>query len=184
MSQAPMPPYQPPGVMQYADPSLAPKRNNRGWIGWVLFVGLAVVLFFTLQRQSPRSTAISLSEFVDQLSARNVAIVVVDGDTLRGDFARPASTGGAPKIIAFRTELPTGSGTSWAFMQWLLDNAHGASIQVDNSGNWMANLLVPLIPWIVIFLFIWFFLLRNLRKNQAKLEAPRPVYIVNPESRP
>ena len=112
-----------------------------------------------------------------------MANVVITGDSLSGNFIRPVAAG-TGTTRAFRTELPTGSGASWAFTQWLLQNANGASVEVENSGSILSNLLVPLIPWILIFVFIWFFILRNLRKQQAALQAPKPVYIVNPESRP
>jgi hypothetical protein len=38
---------------------------------------------------------------------------------------------------------------------------------------------VPLIPWLLIFGFIWFFVFRQLRMQGVRGQQPTPVYVVN-----
>jgi ATP-dependent Zn protease len=159
----------------------APKRSGRGWIGWIIFLIVAVLLFFALQKKPSTGAEIPISEFTTQLSSGNVSQVVVDGDTLRGRFVTPQALGSkVVKFDEFHSELPPGTSQSWTFIQWLLDHRQEATVRVENNSNLVANLIVPLIPWLLIFGFIWFFLFRQLRTHQPD-PKPSPVYIVNSE---
>jgi preprotein translocase subunit YajC len=54
---------------------------------------------------------------------------------------------------------------------------------VETSANLLVNVLLPLVPWFLIFAFIWFFVFRQLRRAQPGEPKPAPVYIVTPENR-
>jgi hypothetical protein len=94
------------------DPSLQKgpfgSGGSRSWIGWMIFVSLAVVLFLWMQK--------------------------------RGVAARPPVTPATP-----------------------------------SSTNGVAGWLVALVPWVLIFGFIWFFVYRQIRHM-----SPRSVYERNP----
>jgi ATP-dependent Zn protease len=175
-------------VIDYASPieSRPPAKSGRRLFGWVLFIGLAVMLFIVLQSNKKTSSEIPLSEFTTQLSNGNVSVVVVDGDTLRGHLIKPvAIASNASAVSAFRTELPPTTSQSWAFIQWLMDHRQDAEVRVENNPNLLVNLLLPLVPWLLIFLFIWYFVFRQLRNaNRQQVQPkPTPVYIVNPENK-
>jgi hypothetical protein len=108
--------------------------------------------------------------------------VTVETDLLFGEFRQPETTGNqGERVQKFQVALPAGSTGNWAFMQWLLDNRQNAMVRVENNPNWLFQVLIPLIPWLLIFGFIWFFVFRNLRKMQTvDPNAPRPVYLVPP----
>jgi len=95
----------------------SPRRARAGWIGWVLFVGLAILLF-TLLRSA-------------------------GGPTSGG----PA----APAVPLPPTVPPRGS---------------------------VANVFLPLVPWLLIFLAIWFFVFRLLRA----VNKPRQSFLFDPGS--
>jgi len=177
----------PPPVMNYASPGTTrPPRTPsfaRGIFGWVLFIGLTVMLFVVLQGKRQPSFEIPLSELTTELSNGNVREVVVDGDTLRGHFVKsPANRPSASAVGAFRVELPPTMSQSWSFLQWLLDHRMDAEVRVENNQNLLVNLLLPLVPWLLIFLFVWFFVFRQLRKASTQ-PRPTPVYIINPENK-
>src|SRR5437016_2455175 len=83
-------------------------KFGRGLFGWVLFIGLAVMLFIILQNKGHGSVNIDISELKRQFKDGNVEVVTVDGDTLRGNFLRDITTAGQ-KVHSFRTEVPQGS---------------------------------------------------------------------------
>jgi cell division protease FtsH len=193
MSQTPQQPPPPPYV-DYASPGAGPPRAGRrffqGLFGWVLFIGLAVMLFIVLQSNKTASVEVPLSSFLGDLAAGNFKEVVVDGETLRGWLSTPRPIGNATGVTRIRAELPPTTSQSWAFIQWLNDNRQGATIRVENNQNLMVNLLLPVIPWLLIFAFIWFFIFRQLRaagrqQQQQQQEEPKPVpvYLVNPEQK-
>lgn len=173
----------PPPIQTYSVPPGA--FPFRKLMGWVVFVGLAIVIFFTLNAKPATGHLVSLSAFTEQLKDDNVADVIVDKDVLRGKFATSVPLGNA-KVVEYRVELPPGTSQSWPFLQWLLQNGKSANVRVETTQNLAVDLLLPLIPWLLIFAFIWFFVFRQLRtqvRNQQAHPKPLPVYIVPPENK-
>jgi cell division protease FtsH len=141
-------------------------RFGRGIFGWVLFIGLAIMLITLLQYKTKPSAPVSLTEFQTKLLEGKVQTVTIEGDDLNGQFVSPQTLPGQQSPVTnFHTSVPTGSSSTWAYSQWMLDHAHGADVKVENNQNLLINLLVPLIPWILIFGFIWFFVFRQLRNS-------------------
>jgi ATP-dependent Zn protease len=83
----------------------------------------------------------------------------------------------------YRVNLPQGMSGDWNFVHWLMDNhnGHAAAVHFDNGQNLVVNLLLPLIPWLLIFGFIWVFVFRRMKDQRGR---PMPVVIVNPEALP
>ena len=160
-------------------PVLPPARRGRGWIGWVLFIALAVALFLSLQANRPDRPGFTLSRFATELEAGNVSEVEVGQDSLRGKFNKPIPTRNGGTTTTFGVELGTGTGHTWGFVSWLLAIRNGADVRMVNDQNLLAAILIPLIPWLLIFAFIWFFVFRQLR-NQRAGQPPVPVYLTPP----
>ena len=173
---------QTPQPIDYATPGVAPpNRFFRSVFGWVLFIGLAVMLFVLIQGKKRQSAQISFSEFDTLLRAGAIAEIIVEGDEVHGVLpagAKPFTAASGP-TLEFRSSLPQGMSGTWGFMQHLLDNRGGATVSVENNQNILMQVLVPLIPWLLIFLFIWFFVFRQLRKSSMIQREPTPVVVVN-----
>jgi ATP-dependent Zn protease len=155
------------------DYSVNPPRKsvNRGIFGWVLFIGLAVMLFLLLSRGHVNRQQISLSDFRTLLDNGKISAVTLDGDEITGVMTTQSGA-----AIAFSTRIPTGTSPNWQFTQWVLEHSGGATVTVNDSSSLLMNILVPLIPWLLIFGFIWFFVFRNLRKQkQAQTTFPPPI---------
>src|SRR4051812_44747626 len=136
---------------------------GKGLFGWILFIGIAVMLFMLLQKGQSQYANIALSDFQEKLQQDKVARVVIEGSTITGEFTVPETIRGM-SIRSFRTQIPNES-ANWPFMEWLLRNRGNAVINVENNHNLLVNIIVPLIPWVLIFGFIWFFVFRQLRKQ-------------------
>src|SRR5437763_12765561 len=110
MTQSP-----PPFRMDYASPMTTKygRRFGRGIFGWVLFIGLAIMLFLLLRQQQTNTQDISLSEFKDSLLNGKVRMVVVENDQIVGEFN--AANPNAP--ARFRVQLSQGMGASWGFIE-------------------------------------------------------------------
>jgi cell division protease FtsH len=172
--------------LNYADwqtrQTIQPKSRSRRLVGWVIFIALAVLLLLLLNKSDNQHLQIPLSDFESRLKADRVQHVTIEGDNLVGDF-RNAET--FPQVSSpvrqFRVILPSGAGQDWRFVQWVLDNRSGAVVDVANNPNLLIDILVPLIPWLLIFAFLWFFVSRQMKNIQAQ-RPPSPVYIVPPPS--
>ena len=172
---------QPPDSLPYATPAYQkqPKRG-RGIFGLALFIGLAVMLMLVLQK-GPRGAAdVAVSEVFAQLNNNNVTEIVVDGDVLRVRLKSPitlAAPVGSTTLL--RAEMPPSTTQSWAFLEALIQHPVHPVVRVENNSNILLNILIPLIPWALIFLFIWYFVFRQLR-NRPTTPAAAPVYMVPP----
>jgi len=164
--------------LDYATPMPRPRLFARGVFGWVLFIGLAVMLFVLLKTSQANVADISLDNFEQQLLSNNVSSVRLDADELTGFFVTPPR--GLPGMTKFRATLPQGLSGNWSFVEWLLDNRGPATITATNSQNVLLQVILPFIPWLLIFGAVWFFLFRQLRKNAGHAPRPTPVVIVDP----
>ncbi len=141
-------------------------RVGRGVFGWVLFVGLAIMLFMLFSQNRRTYHEIDWSAFTTQLRADKVKVLTVEGEEITGQFVSPLDVDGkGEKVEHFKTPLLTGISTNWEFLKWLEENRGSAAVKLRNSQNLVLQVLLPLIPWLLIFGFIWFFVFRQLRNS-------------------
>jgi ATP-dependent Zn protease len=93
-----------------------------------------------------------------------VKTLTIDGDKIMGEFRKTEAIDDQ-QVGKFQTPLPAGSSQTWELTKWVLENRHNAKVIVENSPNWVLQVIVPLIPWLLIFGFIWFFVFRQLRNS-------------------
>ena len=145
-----------------------PKENGmrfgKGIFGWILFGTLCIVLFLMLNRNTSTAIELPISDVMRQLQAENVQHITVEGDLWKGEFKNPiAFPAQQQPVKKFRTETPPGSRLS----DHIALNPSGADIKAENSQNLLMNILIPLIPWLLVFGFIWFFVFRQLRNSAS-----------------
>ncbi|HEV7301841.1 MAG TPA: ATP-dependent zinc metalloprotease FtsH [Tepidisphaeraceae bacterium] len=143
----------------------------RGLFGWFLFIALGIMFVVLVNKSDNKHKAVDLSQFNQALVSGNVKVVEIEGDIVRGQFVTPikvqlAGSTQIEDVEFFQTAVPQGVSTSWQFSQYILDKA-GAATQVKarNPDTFLVNLLINMIPWLLILLFIWFFVFRQLRSN-------------------
>ncbi|MCC6239963.1 MAG: ATP-dependent zinc metalloprotease FtsH [Phycisphaerales bacterium] len=138
-------------------------RFGRGLFGWVLFIGLAIMLFLLLQQQSTARTEIGASDFWHKLDRGEVVKLVIEGNEAHGELRETQGT------REFRVKLSNETVVSDRLQKEIRDRAvaSGTNTRIDlkDSSNLFINILIPLIPWLLIFGFIWFFVFRQLRNS-------------------
>jgi ATP-dependent Zn protease len=179
--------YATPYTFGPAVPVKKPGGFRKGLFGWLVFIGLAVMLILLAPKGKKATSDLSLGDFHDHLVAGDVQSLTVGTDVVEGQLRSPSTvTGKVPSVSRFRMQLPAGTTGNWSFTNWLLENRHGAQIDASNDSSFLMSFVVPLIPWVLIFGFIWFFVIRNLKKTgtTARLGLPAgpiEVIIVNRE---
>src|SRR5438093_2949240 len=126
----PTPNYATPGgYVPFATPVPPQRSFGKGLFGWVLFIGLAIMLFVLLRREGGPFYDLSFSDFTTELTNRNLKTIQIEGDELSGQFLNPPPyTRG---LSRYRTSVPTGMAAQWTFVQWLLDNHGVANVTVN-----------------------------------------------------
>ena len=150
-------------------------HTRRRIFSWVIFIGLITFVLLLIRVPQPSGTMIALSDFAERLEKGQVASIAIAPDEVVGDFTT-AQTIDGQQVTQFRAALPMGMGSDWSFVQWMLEHRGVAVISADRQSNLVLNVFIPLIPWLLIFLFIWFFVYRVLRRGQEPLR----VLVVNP----
>jgi cell division protease FtsH len=140
-------------------------RFGRGVFGWVLFILLAIMLFVLVQGKNRQSHQIDIGDFWTYYTADQVQSVTIEGDELVGEFKSEQQIPNIGKVKNFRAPVPTGNSADWNFTRDILEHKGTAAVKVENSQNLLLQVLVPLIPWLLIFGFIWFFVFRQLRNS-------------------
>src|SRR5207237_10515985 len=140
-------------------------RSRRGRFRWVLFIGAPAMPFFGRRSQKKSASATSMSELDTPAKNGQVAELVIDNETVKGKLKSPTQIGNNPNAPLFRCEVPAGQISSPWYMEWVQKMAvsSGATLKAENNQNLLVNLLLPLVPWLLIFAFIWFFVFRQLR---------------------
>jgi ATP-dependent Zn protease len=153
-------------MTELRSPFIPPRRTpslGRGLFGWVLFILLAVMLFAMFQNKNRSMPMISLSQFDLLLRSSSIKSMVVGSDEVTGELTSATALPNGQNITTFRAVLPAGSNGSGNFIQYILENRGKADVSVDNNQNLLISVLVPVVPWILIFAFIWFFVFRRIR---------------------
>jgi cell division protease FtsH len=142
-------------------------RFGRGLFGWVLFVALAIMLIILVNQHRANYVPISLDQFITRLQHDKIASVTIETDEISGSLRNKEDIPNAGNnVTLFRTPSPVGSAGGWPdFTKYVYENRGTASVTIDNQSNVILQVILPLIPWLLIFGFIWFFVFRQLRNS-------------------
>ena len=164
--------------VDYANSLRAQFKMSPRVFSWVLFIALGIFVILLVNKTEAPHAMIPLSEFASQLADDQIGNVLLSGDDIFGEFVNPHTIRGVNgSVRKFRTKVPPDTGKDWAFVEWVLDNRHGAVVEVGQK-NELINILIPLIPWLLVAGIVWFFVLKYFRR--IKYPIPVPVYIVPP----
>src|SRR4051794_27072383 len=141
-------------------------KFRNGLLGWLLFIGLAVMLVMLVQRSKGTATTIPINEFLDNLRDNKVERMVVEDPEITGTLNEGAKTpsAGTKTVTNFKVIFPETWLRSGGFKE-ILDASRNKQVRIDaeNNNSILQQLIILMIPWLLIFGFIWFFVFRQLR---------------------
>ncbi|MGD0770771.1 MAG: ATP-dependent zinc metalloprotease FtsH [Tepidisphaeraceae bacterium] len=162
----PKPPERPFRKNGRNSPNGGGMRVGRGLFGWVLFISLAIMLVMLLRNSSPQPQTILMSDFENLLSNNHVEKFVIDGNEVEGTVKENVQLpGAAPNSKYFNVEYPEGNFSNGVYLAKLMSQRGDAGAGAKNQSNLLMNILLPLVPWLLIFGFVWFFVFRQLRNS-------------------
>ena len=138
-------------------------RFGRGLMGWFLFIGLALALVYLLNLKNRSYYKIGESDLFARLGV--VRNMVIDGDEIDGTFISEQTIGKEPHVTDFVCTLSPGLSSQWELHRALIYGAQNASIKVENSQNFIMQILLPIVPWVLLIVFLWFVIFRQLRNG-------------------
>jgi cell division protease FtsH len=145
-------------------------RFSRSLFGWFVCIGLAAMVFMFFQNTHNQYKDIPLSQFEAALSGKQISWMDIQGDDIEGKFTHRlpiynSSTNTTIQTDYFRTTVPTGTFQNPGYLLWIMANRGPAEVDVENNQSIIINVLLPVVPWLLLFGVIYFFLFRQLRNS-------------------
>src|SRR3954471_23744517 len=143
-------------------------RFSRGLFGWFLFLALCAALFLLLNNRGGQYISLNMGDVLHQLEVGNVKLLSMETDQIKGELRQPVTFPGPgmSSVTRFRADVPPGS-LSGPLGVYIIEKRNGADLVAEHSQNLLVTIIVPLIPWLLIFAFVWFFIFRQLRNSAS-----------------
>jgi len=141
-------------------PPQGPMRLSRGVLGWIVFIGCALLLVMLLTSNMQKRRQLTFNEFLTYVKNGQLESVQIKEDLIVGRLKPEAREGQAPdaqltfEVRSFPQLIPT-------VVEELRNT--DAEFEVQTGANLFVQLLVNLLPWVLIFAVIWFFIFRQIR---------------------
>jgi cell division protease FtsH len=139
-------------------------RFSRSMLGWILILATAITLFLMF-RQDRSPQVIPWSEFRANILASYYKTVSVKDE---GSFYLLTGTPNPgyehifPNKSATRRPATSLDGPGWEELTDMVQTHKGALV-FEPSSNQLFSILLNLLPWLLFFVVIWFFFLRQIR---------------------
>jgi cell division protease FtsH len=142
-------------------------RMPRGVLSWIGFILIALMILALINDGFRSPKRLSIGEFWSYVEDGKVAKIIITDNAIRGMLKPDGSTG--PGQIAqarFEVKYPPG-----AIQQELIDkllalsSQKGFELEYDETSGLYVQLLFSIFPWLLIILFFWFFIFRQLRTS-------------------
>jgi len=145
---------------------IPPMKFSRGGLSWFIFLGLALAMIALLSKSYQKPNMLTIDQFYAHLENGSIGELVVKDNVIAGRMR--TTTGqkvGTPR--EFEVSFPAKTLEDYAFIKALEKKARttGTSLRYESSDNIFIQVLLPLVPWLLIFGFIWFFVFRQLRNT-------------------
>ncbi len=143
-------------------PTVPSPRPSRNLVSWLVLFGLAMVLVGLLQSNLDQAQTLTISEFHARIQNKQIKTVTIKDDGMvEGELVRTEGMG-PDESVRFVVTYPSGAIDS-EFIRGLLKDS-GAEIRSEKPSQFVL-ILVSMLPWILIFAFIWFFIFRQIRSG-------------------
>ncbi len=134
---------------------------------WILILSMAVLAFVVMHNKDATPKEVTYSAFHSQMEQSRVKTIVLRDDgsllaTLKDNLSNEPPGPGATLV----TRIP---GTAMDGYMWNLlskeAEKYGTDFDSKTANNIWINIVLTIIPYVLIFLVIWFFFLRQIRSS-------------------
>ena len=136
------------------------KMPSRGVVSWMVFLALALLLVVMLTKGMQSPEKITINEFEMLVKDQAIESLVIKDDVITGT----RKTSDRYPVDAQRDfevlYLPQAMDYEW--LMTTLEQLPDVDIKREPRSYWV-DLLIAMLPWLFIFLFIWFFVFRQIR---------------------
>jgi len=136
-----------------------PMRMSRGVLGWVVFILFSLMLVTMVMQKMEERKNLTMDQFYAELKDHNVEEMTIRQDGMITGKLKTVT--GKDASNEFEVEWPPGA-IDYEFVNRMM-NESGAKVKYDRNSGYLYHVLLSIIPWVLVFAFIWFFVFRQLR---------------------
>lgn len=137
-------------------------KFSRNVVSWLILLGVAMVLVGLLNDSMAAPKEISISEFRKLVANKQISKIIIHEDGSIDGLKTGPVAGAAPDALpSFKVVFPRQAIDS-EFLAKLNEDLPKTDISYQKPNQFLIALL-SMLPWILIFGFIWFFIFRQLR---------------------
>ena len=147
-------------------PPQPPVKMSRGVIGWIAFIGLALMLMMMLTDQFERNKSMPLSDFMIYVKNGQVASVEFPQEGSDGKAIgqlTPEAIEGQDPMTPLRFEVEITASQVDKVIELLQTEGAATEYAIRSGASPFVQILISVLPWVVMFAFIWFFVFRQIR---------------------
>ncbi len=138
-------------------------RFSRSMLGWILILSIAVLLFVVFHNKDVQTRDVPYSTFKMHLEQSHISSVVVkDGETIEATMKNVPNEPLADTKLICHVPPTAMDGYFWNLLSKESEQ-YGAAFDSKASNNILWGLILNLMPYVLIFILIWFFFLRQIR---------------------
>jgi cell division protease FtsH len=143
-------------------------KMSRNLVSWLVLLGLAMLLVALLQQAMPAYQQVSISEFDALVHDENVKSLVIKEDSvIEGLKKHPGENELVTAPLQFRVAYPR-EAIDNDFLTRIVEAVRkgGGDVKYEKQNQYVI-LLLSLLPWILFFGVIYFFIFRQLRSSNG-----------------
>ncbi|MFQ5591987.1 MAG: ATP-dependent zinc metalloprotease FtsH [Phycisphaerae bacterium] len=137
---------------------------SRNVVSWLVLFGLAVLLVALLSNTLEAPSRISITEFYTMVENKEVkTLVIKEGGAIEGERVGPREGDPVGGSTRFTLNYPH-EAIDGAFLKELAEavHEHGGEVKFEKPNQFIL-VVVNLLPWLLFFAVIWFFIYRQIR---------------------
>jgi cell division protease FtsH len=139
-------------------------RFGRSMMMWLLIISVLIIAWFIFQDRTQSAQEVTYTEFITMVANREIrSIDAKDDGTLIGE--KPNNSAGTPVgVNRVQTRYPATAfdGQGVEILRKHAQDA-GVALNFKPGSGLVVQVLLTILPWVVLFLLFWFFILRQFR---------------------
>jgi cell division protease FtsH len=148
------------------DGSKPPLRFSRGTFGWIVLLGVCLMLLTVFSRGLSGAEEVTLTEYETYLSSDRIQLIEITGESTLVCKLKGKTDRGYEKILV---RYPGVGKESFKSFKEDVEERGRKTVQIvdKQNNNLILTLLAQMLPWMLLLGLAWFFLFRQLRQAGA-----------------
>ncbi|HRX83443.1 MAG TPA: ATP-dependent zinc metalloprotease FtsH [Phycisphaerae bacterium] len=131
------------------------RMPSRGVVSWMMFLALAILLVVMLTNGMNNAKPISISEFTTLMKNKDIEQLTIKGEKVIG-VRKTTDRNEAREFEVFYGEVDNETQQKW------VEALGDGQVKREEPSYWVP-ILINMLPWLFIFLFLWFVIIRQFR---------------------